>query len=149
MKTRRDRRSGFTLLELLMVVIIIAILASIALPQYIKASEKARASEALSALGAIRAAEQRFAAEQPANLFATTYPQLDIEIGTAGNGDLNDWTLVAPFSTAGTAPDVGFVSYTRTAGQYTGQVLGIELRSGAICGTFVPVNPPAGACTNG
>ena len=60
---KKRERGGFTLLELLMVVIIIAILASIALPQYIRATEKARATEALQLAGAIRASENRYKAQ--------------------------------------------------------------------------------------
>ena len=47
-------KKAFTLLELLMVVIIIGILATLAVPQYEKFKEKAIAAEAVNMLGVIR-----------------------------------------------------------------------------------------------
>jgi len=58
----KDQR-GFTLLELLMVVVIIAILASLAVPQYIKTTERARMSEAISNLSSLRQSAIRLKAE--------------------------------------------------------------------------------------
>ncbi len=51
---------GFTLVEMVIVVVLIGILASIALPQYQKAAEKARSAEARTILGRIRSAEMAY-----------------------------------------------------------------------------------------
>ena len=50
----RNAQAGFTLVELLIVVIVVGILASVAIPLYHGATESAYASEADAALGTIR-----------------------------------------------------------------------------------------------
>ena len=54
------KKRGFTLLEVLIVVIIIGILAGIALPQYFTTLEKARSGEAASNIGSIRTSVDRY-----------------------------------------------------------------------------------------
>jgi type IV pilus assembly protein PilE len=73
---RRGNQRGFTLVELMIVVIIVGILAAVAIPMYQGATERAKASEAVAALGTIRGAMRVFYAEHG------TY------VGAGGDGDL-------------------------------------------------------------
>ncbi len=54
----KRNKKAFTLIELLVVVLIIGILAAVAVPQYQKAVEKSRATEALTLLKALRDQQQ-------------------------------------------------------------------------------------------
>lgn len=69
---------GFTLIEIMIVVIIIGILASLAMPRYQKTVERSRISEALSILGSIRTAQYRYASEH--NRFTNSLDNLDMNV---------------------------------------------------------------------
>ena len=71
-------KKAFTLIELLVVVLIIGILAAIALPQYQKAVDKSRAMTVISALKAIKDAQEvYYLANQD---YATDFDLLDIQL---------------------------------------------------------------------
>ena len=81
-------KKGFTLIELLVVVLIIGILAAIAVPQYQKAVEKSRASEAFTMLKAV---DQAVDAYYLANGSWPTYFD-DLDISIPWTGRTTFWT---------------------------------------------------------
>lgn len=74
------RRKGFTLLELMIVVIVIGILASLAIPRFISARDKAIKAEAMNVLGMIRASQYRYYLENNPPAYSTTTGALDLDV---------------------------------------------------------------------
>lgn len=59
------KNQGFTLIELMIVVVVIAVLAAIAVPNYLEQSRKGRRAEASRAIGEYQLAIERWRAENP------------------------------------------------------------------------------------
>ena len=78
-KSKRQKSSAFTLIELLIVIVIIAILASVAFPVTALVMEQARRSEANNEVTQLKAAIGSYELE---------YSKLPFASGTGGEGDL-------------------------------------------------------------
>ena len=78
---------GFTLIELLVVVLIIGILAAVAVPQYQKAVEKSRATQAIVAAKAIKDAEEIYFLAN--GEYTDTLAELDIDITLPSNFEMD------------------------------------------------------------
>jgi prepilin-type N-terminal cleavage/methylation domain-containing protein len=75
-------KKGFTLIELLVVVLIIGILASIGIPQYFKAVERSRVTEATNAFANIKNSQERFFSRM--NVYTNNWDDLDITMKNVG-----------------------------------------------------------------
>ena len=98
-----NKRSGFTLVELAVVVVIIGVLAAFAVPRFMASVERSKAAEAFNYLASVQSAQERFHARQ--GTYSDSITDLDIKftapkyftVGTivaGGTSSLQDsWTL--------------------------------------------------------
>jgi len=77
---KKNANQGFTLVELLVVVVIIGILAAIALPSFLAQTAKAKQSEARSTLGSWAKAQKAFRTEH--NAFSPDWESLSLGLET-------------------------------------------------------------------
>ena len=78
MKNKKNSKKGFTLIEILVVVLIIGILAAIAVPQYQKATLKSRTIQARAILASLKEAQEAFCMTNMH--YTTNIKELDISI---------------------------------------------------------------------
>lgn len=123
---RRDHPSGFTLLELMIGLVIVAILATLAIPNFSKAIEKTKVKEAQAVLSALYSAEKVYRLDQGsygtlAQLVSGRY----ISDPDPSNNNA-DWNFAA-VATGGGPPFNSFSAVaTRTGGGYDGQTIAVD-----------------------
>ena len=105
---KKHNKSGFTLLEIIIVIIIIGVLASLALPRLFSTVEFSRSAEALATMATIRGSLERCYLQSNGD-----YTNCRTATSTLGNLDIDD---------PATAPNAHF-TYTITSASPAGYVL--------------------------
>jgi MSHA pilin protein MshA len=116
LKLRNQR--GFTLIELVIIIVVLGILAAVAIPKYQDLSGEAREASARSALGSLRSGVTIFYANQAVQTGTATWPTV-AELRTPGKV-MAQAIPPNPYQTA--APD----SVVDATGQARGTVIGAE-----------------------
>ncbi len=106
MSVRQRRNSGFTLVEILIVVVILGILAAIVIPQFTNASEAARASNLTSQLQSIRSQLELYQLQHNGQ-----YPTLAQIDGTGGVQNWNNLIITTDATGAAAAGVNAFGPY--------------------------------------
>jgi prepilin-type N-terminal cleavage/methylation domain-containing protein len=139
---RRKKALGFTLIELMIVVAIIAILAAISVPNFLSYRNKAKVASAVSSMGQVRAAMASYASSYRGNPFPP-------------DSSITDWNSLATLCNAhgatlrSTEEDAGmrFISYDRHDSDDDGEdddyalVVGVIGVPGALSGSLIVVSP--------
>jgi type IV pilus assembly protein PilA len=120
MKKFHNRKGGFTLIELMIVVAIIGILAAIAIPNFLRFQLKAKSSEGKTNLAAVRTAEESYYSEFGVYVSSSASP------AAAGKNVKDVFTNVdganAGFDRLGWAPEgYVFFNYMVTTGASASQ----------------------------
>jgi prepilin-type N-terminal cleavage/methylation domain-containing protein len=113
---KRNRKKGFTLVELMIVVIIVGILAAIAVPLYRSNVKRSMASEGAALLGSVRTAERVYYSENG----KYTDDKTKLSVDTTGNKYFVDYTVTL------TGGGTGFIATTTGTGAAEGITVTID-----------------------
>ncbi len=104
-------QKGFTLMELLVVVIILGVLVSVALPRYNLAVERTRSAEGVQTLTALLSGQKSYFLDN--NFYTTQLSDLDVEIPSSN---------IFNTPTLGVPPDDPLAAVVRSSGAYQYQL---------------------------
>jgi type IV pilus assembly protein PilE len=117
---------GFSLIELMAVVVVIAILALVALPAYMDSVRKSRRAEAITLLNAVAQAQERWRANNPT--YSTLLTASGVNVANPGSGY---YTLGLASATA-----TGYVATASAAGAQAADSRCTSLRLTMAAGTI-------------
>lgn len=132
--TGHKRSAGFSLLDLIFAMAIVAILASLAVPGFMTSVRKSRRADAIESLRSLQLAQERWRANNPA-------------YGTLANLGIPGTTPGGWYTLAVSAP--GATGYTATATALSGNSQVSDVAAGTSCSTLTvnqdtPVFSPTG-----
>lgn len=113
MKVRR-RHQGFTLVELMVVIVIVALMAAIAVPLYTNYVEDSRRSEGAGGLAAVATAQQTY--YQRNGAYCDSLGLLNVDLSDLAA----NWTFANPSLITGPPPGFSVVATGKTGTAYAG-----------------------------
>ena len=109
----KSRQRGFTLIELMIVVVVVAILAAVAIPNFLDQLRKSRRSDAMRGLSDLQLRQERWRASN-----ATYASSMDVLLGSAAaTTSYNSGSTYYSFSISGTSATGFTVSATAKGAQ--------------------------------
>ncbi len=121
-------KAGFTLIEILVVVLIIAVLTAVALPQYQKAVEKSRAAQGIATLKVLYEAGKVYYLEH--GVYPSKFTDLEVQLPCEGN---ERWTTQVNADSACSIGEWSFQTYNSTSkGIFAGRIKGKYAGTGFI-----------------
>ncbi len=157
-RVMENTKKGFTLVEVLIVVVIIAILASLIVPRMLMQTEKAKAAEAFQMMGAIKRAAERY--YDFAGSYNVPFQGSMIFTRPDGGANIGDWSELGLtgieksknwyYIYQGTGASYAIIAYDDIASEkrkaeihYEGYEDINEVSFWVCAGTFKPIEPPA------
>jgi type IV pilus assembly protein PilE len=127
-----SRHRGFTLIELMIAVVVVALLAAVALPSFLDQIRKSRRSEAFTAISAVQQAQERWRGNNPT--FNDDLSEIGITSATTGPGGYYTLAITTPTGSERTEYIVTAVAVSGTSQVKDGDCarLGVRVAGGQI-----------------